>query len=98
MKHSKATLKLNINVRKAIDLAVNSIGTLQKIEYTADWSNFPNSLEIMCYLVTIAPENSADKIAQEEKIGKMVQHCFLKQGIKFRDMRKNITLKVSHES
>lgn len=102
MKHSKAVLKLNINVRKAIDLAIDNIEELQKIEYSADWSNFPNSLEIECFLIQIIPTasvNEAEKNAENEadegvKNIKMIQHCFLKQGIKFRDIRKNITFHI----
>lgn len=98
MKHSKAVLKLNINVRKAIDLAINNIEELQKIEYSADWSNFPNSLEIECFLIQIIPTASVNEAENEADEGvkniKMIQHCFLKQGIKFRDIRKNITFHI----
>jgi hypothetical protein len=94
MKHSKAVLKLNINVRKAIDLAINNIEELQKIEYSADWSNFPNSLEIECFLIQIIPTASVNEAEEEVKNIKMIQHCFLKQGIKFRDIRKNITFHI----
>lgn len=98
MKHSKATLKLNINVRKAIDLAINNIESLYKIEYSADWSNFPNSLGIICFLKNSTPGNSTLETEEEVRFIKMIQHCFLKQGIKFRDIRKNITLNINNES
>ena len=97
MKHSKATLKLNINVRKAIDLAIYNIESLQKIEYSADWSNFPNSLAIICFLERLVPSNSLVEAEEEAKFIKLIQQCFLKQGIKFRDIRKNITLNINSQ-
>ncbi|MBL4799141.1 MAG: hypothetical protein JKY50_17165 [Oleispira sp.] len=97
MKHSKATLKLNINVRKANDLAINNIECLQKIDYSADWSNFPNSLKIICFLERLVPSSSQMEAEEEAKLIKMIQQCFLKQGIKFRDIRKNITLNINSQ-
>ncbi len=89
--NSKVTLKLNINVRKAITLASNKIIEIELIEYSADWSNFPNSLKLKCHLTYDSAHTLAPNIEQHTLLIKQVQQCFLKQGIKFRDFRKNIT-------
>lgn len=90
MKHSKATLKFNINIRKAIAAAIDMIEPLVQIEYSVDWSNFPNSLMMRCQisqpLITVV--KPTEDI--EAKTIKIIQQSFLKQGIKFRNIRDNI--------
>jgi hypothetical protein len=97
MKHSKATLKFNLNIRKAIALAIKESESLKGISYTVDWSNFPNSLKMQCQLcqkLSISTEMGEDT---EAKTIKVIQLSFLKQGIKFRDIRKNIAFELTTE-
>lgn len=98
MKHSKATLKFSINIRKAIALVIDNTELLDKIEYTVDWSNFPNSLKMQCQLSQkrLSPVKFTDDI--ETKTIKNIQLSFLKQGIKFRNVRKNIEFKWENAS
>ena len=90
---TKVTNKLNTNVRKAIAEAkvkADSIAEFDHFSYEADWSNFPSSLMISCHL---HPEQCpADTNAIEAQLSKLLQLGLIKQGIKFRDFRKNITL------
>ncbi len=96
---SRVTIKLNNQVRKAIQQAKTSLPDIKEIEYTVDWSNFPNSLQLNCILQppyflennhTLAP----DTVAFPSHL-KKIQQCFLKQGIKFRDFKRNLTLSYS---
>ena len=90
---TKVTNKLNTNVRKAIAEAkvkADSIAEFDHFSYKADWSNFPSSLMISCHL---HPEQCpADTTTIEAQLSKLLQLGLIKQGIKFRDFRKNITL------
>ena len=89
MKSSKVTQKLDANTRKAILLATQ-FDYIKRIEYQTDWSNFPNSLQLDCYLVPNAPHTLAPNSKQTSLLIKKIQQCFLKQGIKFRDFKRNI--------
>ncbi|MGK0411644.1 MAG: hypothetical protein ACJASB_003855 [Shewanella psychromarinicola] len=95
----KVTAKLNNNVRKALAIATIEADTLSVFDhfsYQADWSNFPNSLMVNCHLQhNLAPSESA---LLQEKLRKLLQLSLLKQGIKFRDFRKNITLNYDSET
>jgi len=95
MKYSKATLKLNINVRKAIQLATLEVDGLQRIDYSVDWSNFPNSLNMNATLAQEPCANNTLSAEETDAINKIIQRCFLKFGIKFRDIRKNISLQIN---
>jgi hypothetical protein len=87
------TAKLNNNVRKALAAATieaDALSIFDHFSYQTDWSNFPNSLMISCHLQhDLAPSES---VLLQEKLSKLLQLSLLKQGIKFRDFRKNITL------
>lgn len=91
MKSSKVTQKLDANTRKAILLATE-MDSVERIEYQADWSNFPNSLQLDCYLVPNSPHTLAPNSEQTTLLIKKIQQCFLKQGIKFRDFKRNIRI------
>lgn len=95
MKHSKATLKFDLNIRKAITLAVNECNPLKDISYTVDWSNFPNSLKMQCQ---VYQECSASTELTEANTIKIIQLSFLKQGIKFRDIRKNVAFELTTDT
>jgi hypothetical protein len=90
MKQSKATLKFNLNIRKAIASACSESPILKDISYTVDWSNFPSSLKMKCLFHQDHSENTEPNKDFKDKTIKVIQHSFLKQGIKFRDIRKNI--------
>jgi hypothetical protein len=90
---NKVTAKLNNNVRKALAAAAiqaNAITQFDHFSYQADWSNFPNSLLITCH--PHQDQWPLDTTVIEAKLSKLLQLCLLKQGIKFRDFRKNIIL------
>jgi hypothetical protein len=93
---TKVTNKFNTSVRKAIAQAQVTADTLLEFDhfsYEADWSNFPNSLMISCHL---NPQQCpADTTLIEAQLSKLLQLGLIKQGIKFRDFRKNITLKCN---
>ena len=92
-KNSAVIAKLESNVRKALALASSStqdVTELDRFSYQVDWSNFPNSLMINCHLSK--QTQGENLISLEEKLIKVVQRSLLKQGIKFHDFRKNITL------
>jgi peptidyl-tRNA hydrolase len=92
-KNRTVVTKLENSVRKALALAssrTKDMHELDSFSYRVDWSNFPNSLMVNCHLTDqIQSENLT---ILEEKLIKIVQLSLLKQGIKFRDFRKNITL------
>lgn len=92
-KNRAVIAKLESSVRKALALASSStedVPELDRFSYQVDWSNFPNSLMINCHL---SEQTQAENlISLEEKLIKALQLSLLKQGIKFRDFRKNITL------
>jgi len=95
----KVTTKLDNNVRKALAVATieaDALSMFDHFSYQTDWSNFPNSLIISCHLQhDLAPSESA---LLQEKLSKLLQLSLLKQGIKFRDFRKNITLSYDSET
>jgi hypothetical protein len=95
----KVTTKLDNNVRKALAVATieaDALSMFDHFSYQTDWSNFPNSLMISCHLQhDLAPSESA---LLQEKLSKLLQLSLLKQGIKFRDFRKNITLSYDSET
>lgn len=95
------TVKLNNNVRKALALATTEADkhpAFDHFSYDIDWSNFPNSLIVHCHLKSdvLQLEESATNLNDLESLqthfSKLVQLSLLKQGIKFRDFRKNFSL------
>jgi hypothetical protein len=92
-KNRAVVTKLERSVRKALASASSNakdVAELDRFSYQVDWSNFPNSLMVNCHLSEqFQPENLTQL---EENLIKIVQLSLLKQGIKFRDFRKNITL------
>lgn len=94
MKHSKTTLKFNLNIRKSITLALNSSELIKSISYTVDWSNFPNSLKLQCQI----PNSFTVDQSNEAKTIKIIQLSFLKHGIKFRNIRENIKFELTTEN
>jgi hypothetical protein len=95
---NKVTLKLSHRIRKALDAACTQASILpvfDQFSYQVDWSNFPNSLMINCHLHTLQTEESAH-LAQQ--LSKILQLSLLKQGIKFRDIRKNIKFILASNS
>lgn len=98
MKHSRATLKFSLNIRKAIAAAINESETLKGINYTVDWSNFPNSLKMECLIYQKQPEHTELTEEDKAKSIKIIQLSFLKQGIKFRDIRKNIEFDLTTDN
>tara|TARA_B110000438_G_C15597772_1_gene556632 strand:+ start:86 stop:436 length:351 start_codon:yes stop_codon:yes gene_type:complete len=97
--HTKVTTKLNNNVRKSIAMAQVGADLLPEFDhfsYEADWSNFPSSLMISCHL---HPEHCPeDTTVIEAQLSKLLKLGLLKQGIKFRDFRKNVTLICGSET
>jgi hypothetical protein len=95
----KVTTKLDNNVRKALAVATieaDALSMFDHFSYQTDWSNFPNSLMISCHLQhDLAP---SERALLQEKLSKLLQLSLLKQGIKFRDFRKNITLSYDSET
>lgn len=104
---NKVTVKLNNNVRKALaqastqaeaDPLFKQTPAFSHFSYEVDWSNFPNSLLVHCHLkpASLQLEESAKSLNDLEllhtHLSKLVQLSLLKQGIKFRDFRKNFTL------
>lgn len=92
-KNRAVIAKLESSVRKALALAstlTQDEPKLERFSYRVDWSNFPNSLMINCHLSK--QTQGENLISLEEKLIKVVQRSLLKQGIKFHDFRKNITL------
>ena len=98
MKNSRATLKFSLNIRKAIASASNESEILKDINYTVDWSNFPNSLKMQCLIYQKQPENIELTEENKSKSIKIIQLSFLKQGIKFRDIRKNIEFDLTTDN
>jgi hypothetical protein len=91
MTKNKVTQKLERHVRSAITLATESTADIDGIHYSVDWSNFPNSLMLNCQLHSDGkPDTPQATIIQQDRSTKKIQSCFLKQGIRFRDIRKNI--------
>jgi hypothetical protein len=89
--HTKVTTKLNNNVRKSLAMAMTKATDLPAFNhftYTVDWSNFPNSLIISCYLRHQLP--AEELVILDEQLCKLLQINLIKLGIKFRDYRKNI--------
>lgn len=89
---NNVTKKLNNNVRKALAAAALNAESLIEFDhfsYQADWSNFPSSLIISCHMK--ADQGLESTPAMEAQLSKLLQLSLLKQGIKFRDFRKNIT-------
>lgn len=90
---SKATLKLNRNVQKALMLAKPELlkfDGFERFSYNTEWDNFPGSLKIHCYFNSDASLQQLLHSHQDEVLSKQIQLCFLKVGIKFKDIRKNI--------
>lgn len=98
MKHSRATLKFNLNIRKAITAACSESEILKDINYTVDWSNFPNCLKMQCLIFQKQPKNIELVEVDKAKVIKIIQFSFLKQGIKFRDIRKNIEFELTSDN
>ena len=91
--NSKTTDKLNNNVRKALaqaNIKALLIEGFERFSYTVEWQNFPNSLKVNCHF----PSPEALKVisSEENKVVmiKVIQSSFLKQGIKFKDVRANV--------
>lgn len=98
MKKNSVTHKFDRHVRAAISLAVDSNPDILTINRSVDWSNFPNSLILECRLQGDPKLNNLKtSIIQQEGLAKRIQYCFLKQGIKFRDIRKNIKFEFGEE-
>lgn len=89
MKNSNVTQKFDKHIRSAIFDVVKSTAQIDSIEYSVDWSNFPNSLRLTCQY-NADTEGMAPSTAQQEHFTKNILRSFLKYGIKFRDIRKNI--------
>ncbi|PVZ69541.1 Fis family transcriptional regulator [Pelagibaculum spongiae] len=90
---NKVTAKFDSRVCKALATATekaNAISGFSHFSHQADWSNFPNSLMVSCHFQDAA--QSVDSLLLEEKMAKLLQANLLKQGIKFKDIRKNIKL------
>ena len=89
--HTKVTTKLNNNVRKSLAMAMTKATDLPAFNhftYDVDWSNFPNSLIISCYLRHQLP--AEELIVLDAQLCKLIQLNLIKLGIKFRDYRRNI--------
>jgi hypothetical protein len=98
---NKVTTKLNNNVRKALaeaSVQAKKHTSFDHFSYNVVWSNFPNSLLITCHM----KDDPLGKVTNEasllylesvqEALSKLVQLKLLKQGIKFRDFRKNFQI------
>lgn len=89
--HTKVTTKLNNNVRKSLAMAKTQAADLpafNHFSYKVDWSNFPSSLIISCYLRHDLPQEELTVL--DEKLCKILRQNLIKLGIKFKDYRRNI--------
>ncbi len=86
--------KLDGRIRKAITQAT-TMASIDQLEYTLDWSNFPNSIKLQCYLLDDSSNALISNSPEQALLIKYVQQCFLKQGIKFRDFKKNISFRTA---
>ena len=89
--HTKVTTKLTNNIRKSLAIATTQAASLPAFNhftYKVDWSNFPGSLIISCYLRHDLP--SEELAVLDAKLGKLLQLNLIKLGIKFKDYRRNI--------
>lgn len=96
---NKVTTKLNNYVRKALanakPQAIKNVD-FDYFSYTVDWSNFPNSLMIHCHMKQdFFNQTDIEENPTLAEFSKIVQLNLLKQGIKFKDFRNNITLSAS---
>lgn len=89
--HTKVTTKLTNNIRKSLAMATTQAATLPAFNhftYKVDWSNFPGSLIISCYLRHQLPPEELTVL--DAQLCKLIQLNLIKLGIKFRDYRRNI--------
>lgn len=90
---SKATQKLRRNIHKALsDVEKNivDIDGFVAFEHQQQWDNFPNSLRITVLMASKEQWQHLQDNGKDMLISNKLQQAFLKVGIKFRDMRKNI--------
>jgi hypothetical protein len=90
---NKTTNKINTNVRKALEqanLKALKIEGFVRFSYTAQWHDFPGSLKVSCHFTSNEAVQLMSSLEQEMVLIKIVQHSFLKQGIKFKDVRNNV--------
>jgi len=95
--NKRVTDKLNQNVRKALHLAhakALSIEAFSQFSYTLEWHDFPSSLRVTCHF------KSKDQLQLflnnhlETSVIKILQNGFLKAGVKFRDVNRDILFSV----
>lgn len=99
MKNPKVTHKLDLNIRSSIAHAVQSTAEIKRMEYSVDWSDFPNSLALSCYHEAYDEnEDTQYQIAQQAYLSKRILQSFLKYGVKFRNIRNNLQFLHSNDS
>ena len=90
---SKATLKLGKNVAAALAKAEEKASAFEGFAYFTHeqaWDDFPGSLRVSCVFSDQQALQAFIESEQEPAFRKLLQMSFLKVGIKFRDIRKNI--------
>ena len=95
--NKRVTDKLNQNVRKALHIAKAKAITIEgfsQFSYTLDWHDFPGSLRVTCHFESSQLLQEFLNNHRESHLIKLLQHDFLKVGIKFRDVSKNIRFAI----
>ncbi len=91
--NKRVTDKLNQNVRTALHLANAKAATIEgfsQFSYTLEWHDFPGSLQVTCHFESSQQLQDFLSNQLEAQLIKMLQWGFLKVGIKFRDVNRNI--------
>lgn len=90
---SKATLKLGKNVQSALlnaEKKALEFDGFESFTHEQSWDDFPGSLRVKCFFSDAQALQNFTEAGKEEAFRKVLQMSFLKVGIKFRDIRKNI--------
>lgn len=90
---SKATLKLNRNVQKALQLAqplAQQYAGFSQFRYRCAWHDFPGSLILTCYFEDREALQAFLQQHHDTALRQQLQQCFLKVGIKFKAVHRNI--------
>ncbi|NRB39519.1 MAG: hypothetical protein HRU20_13785 [Pseudomonadales bacterium] len=97
---SKATLKLGKNILLALEKSTPqalSFDGFQSFSHSQTWDDFPGSLRVTCYFSSDETLQAFYASGQEQAFIKLLQMNFLKVGIKFWQIKKNILFEVEHK-
>ena len=97
---SKATGKLQKNILQAlqrVQVKAVEIEGFSHFTHEQVWNDFPSSLRVSCNFYSLDHLQQFELQGGAAQLTKSLQLSFLKVGIKFRDIRKNIVFKVLEE-